>query len=175
MARCIDEVIPGRLYIGSEDARDPAVLAEHAITHIVCLQPEHERRAHQHATLPAHIQEKVYDGFEDAHGVVLTEYIPLVFDTMESALAGDPAARVLVHCAAGVSRSGAMVVAYLMYTYDLDVDEALARVRKARPCVRPNNSFARQLREDVPALIDEMKNERLLVAGTTWLRWLYPA
>lgn len=154
----IDEVIPGRLYIGSEEARDPEVLDEHWITHVVCLQPADERRLHRHQKLPARVEEKTYNGFKDDRGTLITEYIPLVFEYIDDVLGKDPKARVLVHCAAGISRSGAMVTAYLMYKYDLPADEALARLRKARPCVHPNDSFAWQLRHLVPALLVDMRN-----------------
>lgn len=54
---------------------------------------------------------------------------------------------VVVHCGGGVSRSGAVVVAYVMWKHRIAYDEALALVRECRPCVRPNRSFARQLQQ----------------------------
>lgn len=52
---------------------------------------------------------------------------------------------VLVHCAAGVSRSTAVVAAHLMRTEDLSVDAALTRIRHVRPQACPNDGFMRQL------------------------------
>jgi hypothetical protein len=53
---------------------------------------------------------------------------------------------VLVHCAAGVSRSGSVVVDYVRARLGLrDAHEALARVRASRPQVAPNTGFMRQL------------------------------
>lgn len=53
--------------------------------------------------------------------------------------------RCLVHCMAGISRSAALVVGYLMYRDHVPYATALERVRAARPCVQPNDSFAEKL------------------------------
>lgn len=52
---------------------------------------------------------------------------------------------VLVHCQAGMSRSGAVVIAYIMKHSNLSYQEALVRVRSVRQCVCPNIGFVRQL------------------------------
>jgi hypothetical protein len=52
-----------------------------------------------------------------------------------------------VHCRAGVSRSGMVVVAYLMYKNHWTRDQALAFVREKRPQVRPNPAFMERLLE----------------------------
>jgi hypothetical protein len=52
-----------------------------------------------------------------------------------------------VHCRNGVSRSGLIVVAYLMYEHGWQRDEALAFVRKGRPEARPNRAFMALLLE----------------------------
>jgi predicted protein tyrosine phosphatase len=54
--------------------------------------------------------------------------------------------KVLVHCVQGISRSGAVVVAYLMRTCSLDYDSALASARASRSAITPNSGFADQLR-----------------------------
>lgn len=48
---------------------------------------------------------------------------------------------VLVHCGAGISRSGAACCAVLMRRHAIGSDEALRRVRRARKWVRPNEHF----------------------------------
>jgi protein-tyrosine phosphatase len=52
-----------------------------------------------------------------------------------------------VHCAQGVSRSGAVVVYSLMRMHNLSYDAALALARKGRSVAEPNDSFAAQLRK----------------------------
>ena len=55
--------------------------------------------------------------------------------------------RVFVHCRNGVSRSGMVVVAYLMHKNRWSRDEALAFVRSRRPITRPNPAFMELLAE----------------------------
>jgi hypothetical protein len=52
-----------------------------------------------------------------------------------------------VHCRNGVSRSGMVVTAYLMFKNNWTRDEALAFVRSKRPIVRPNRAFMERLLE----------------------------
>jgi len=52
---------------------------------------------------------------------------------------------ILIHCAAGVSRSGATTVAYLMYADNIALEPALQQVKLVRPSVYPNCGFIRQL------------------------------
>jgi hypothetical protein len=52
-----------------------------------------------------------------------------------------------VHCRAGVSRSGMVVVAYLMFKYRWGREQALAFVRQRRDVVRPNLAFLELLDE----------------------------
>ncbi|XP_028936772.1 dual specificity protein phosphatase 12 [Ornithorhynchus anatinus] len=53
---------------------------------------------------------------------------------------------VLVHCHAGVSRSVAVVTAFLMKTQQLSFEEAYARVRALRPQAKMNEGFEEQLK-----------------------------
>jgi len=52
---------------------------------------------------------------------------------------------VLVHCAAGVSRSAATVIAYIMKTNSLPLLDAFKFVLSCRPVVHPNEGFVKQL------------------------------
>lgn len=56
--------------------------------------------------------------------------------------------RVLVHCAAGVSRSSSIVIAHLLLNEEYaSYDEALQAVRAVRPVVQPNTLFEHILRQ----------------------------
>ena len=54
---------------------------------------------------------------------------------------------VLVHCTSGISRSAALLIAYMMQKYSINFDQSLERVRNMRPCAEPNGSFIHQLIE----------------------------
>lgn len=54
--------------------------------------------------------------------------------------------KVFVHCAMGVSRSGALVLAYLMIHQGLSLTEAITAVRLNRD-IGPNTGFLEQLRK----------------------------
>jgi len=52
---------------------------------------------------------------------------------------------VLVHCAAGISRSVSLVLAYLVMHEDMSLNEAYQLVKSRRTIIRPNNGFWTQL------------------------------
>ena len=53
---------------------------------------------------------------------------------------------ILVHCALGMSRSAAVVIAHIMLTERMDVVEAIRDVKSRRPQAGPNPGFYSQLR-----------------------------
>jgi protein-tyrosine phosphatase len=65
---------------------------------------------------------------------------------VEDALTTDTSV-VLIHCAAGSSRSGAIAVALLMRRENLAFHEALQRAQQIRPVILPNPGFVEQLQE----------------------------
>ncbi|KAK1328367.1 hypothetical protein QTO34_011940 [Cnephaeus nilssonii] len=53
--------------------------------------------------------------------------------------------RTLLHCAAGVSRSAALCLAYLMKYHTMSLLEAHTWTKSCRPIIRPNSGFWEQL------------------------------
>jgi predicted protein tyrosine phosphatase len=48
---------------------------------------------------------------------------------------------VYVHCSSGISRSAAVVIAYVMWSLDLQLMKAYDHVRQRRACINPNDGF----------------------------------
>ncbi|EPB68863.1 dual specificity phosphatase, catalytic domain protein [Ancylostoma ceylanicum] len=53
---------------------------------------------------------------------------------------------VFVHCNAGISRAATFVISYLMAHHNMSLQLALETVKHARPKVRPNMGFMKQLK-----------------------------
>jgi atypical dual specificity phosphatase len=71
-------------------------------------------------------------------------YMDAVIDWISTALT--EGGTVLVHCTWGKSRSVAFVVAFLMRTHRVTLDQALAYVQMKRPIAKPNEGFMQHLR-----------------------------
>jgi len=108
------------------------------VTHVVsCLE------SHEHAKvafLQRHFQ-TLFLPARDGMTQDLSHAFPRFFDFADKAHDG----RLLVHCQAGVSRSGTLATAWVMRTQQLSFFEAVTTVRKRRPRVLPNIGFASQL------------------------------
>ena len=53
--------------------------------------------------------------------------------------------KIFIHCECGVSRSATIVIAYLMYKYKLNFNDAYLYIKRIRPEIDPNNGFRKQL------------------------------
>lgn len=53
--------------------------------------------------------------------------------------------RIFIHCAAGVSRSATLLLAYFMLEKGMQCDDAVEYLKKYRPEIDPNPGFMRQL------------------------------
>jgi len=132
----LNEIRP-RLFLGTMmAARDKALLQKHNISHILIVA----------ANLTQHFPEcfKYHQvSLADDESSDLLSHLPSCLQFMSTALAGGGS--VLVHCAAGVSRSATVVISHLMATQRLSVDQAREEVRQRRPVICPNSGFMKQL------------------------------
>uniref|UniRef100_A0A3B3YYD2 Dual specificity protein phosphatase n=1 Tax=Poecilia mexicana TaxID=48701 RepID=A0A3B3YYD2_9TELE len=138
----VNEVWP-KLYIGDESvARDKTRLSSLGVTHVL------NAAAGQHRINTGQMFytdiEVVYHGVEaaDHPEFNLQPFFNSAAQFIDSFLSG----KVLVHCAMGVSRSGALVLAYLMIHQGLTLAEAIVAVRLCRD-IGPNSGFLDQLRK----------------------------
>ena len=142
----MNEILPG-LFLGSTEAANNLLLLQsQSITHILvsameCKPSFPEQFHYLHLKLG------------DAVGSDLISSLPEALAFISAALEGG---KILVHCFAGVSRSASLVVAYVMRTLRLTVQEAVTFVKTHRPCISPNPGFRLQLR----LLEDELFPER---------------
>jgi len=140
--RCIDPpcMVRKGLYISGVEAEHcKGLLKDRGITHILQvgseLRPSHpEHFVYKRLQVSDEEQEDLVGSFKEAF-----EFI----DEARSSKGG----AVLVHCAQGMSRSGTVVVGYLMWKERLSYVTALAHAQRARPVVEPNPGFALQLQD----------------------------
>jgi len=79
----------------------------------------------------------------DEPGVNLYSYFDYVADLIYNNTLKH--VKTLVHCKAGVSRSAALCIAYLMKYHRMTLKDAHDYLKRRRPIIRPNVSFWRQL------------------------------
>ncbi|QDZ25544.1 dual specificity phosphatase [Chloropicon primus] len=131
VAKVLDGVFVG----GIGGAKNKEELDKNGVTHVVNCSPVCHHVCHkEYEYLLVSVYDKSTDNIEDEF-VKSNAFI-------RSAL--DQGGAVFVHCYAGQSRSVTLVVAWLIET-GFTLEEALAKVRKARPSARPNSGFMEQL------------------------------
>lgn len=81
---------------------------------------------------------------DDSYTANITPHIPGVIGFIHAER--QRGKTVLVHCAAGISRSSSVVCAYLMAKYLETYEQAIAKVKSKRPMAEPNQGFVHQLK-----------------------------
>lgn len=140
--------ILGSIYLLSLADLDGSVdlQKEYGITHVISVLegplPEDLTQKYQHLQIQV----------QDVETANLLEHLPTATHFMDSALIPLEDAEgqkhlgaVLVHCAQGVSRSVAVIMAYLMYKYKLKLPQALHAVKRRSENAQPNEGFIKQL------------------------------
>jgi atypical dual specificity phosphatase len=100
----------------------------------------------QFIQVPSGVQQ-VRVPLRDTHEFSLRPHMDWAIDMIATHLSSSRRATVLVLCAGGVSRSPAVMMAYLMKHLRFTLEEAYDHVYTMRPYVRPNNHFFEQLLE----------------------------
>ena len=128
------------IYLGSDQsANDMDKMKELGITHIIVAAHELKCRfPHDFKYVQIDIGDTMYENMLD------------IFENMARYINNvllDKNNKILIHCAAGISRSSSIVIAYLIkYTDMKTFDSAFNFLRKIRPLIEPNPSFIKQLK-----------------------------
>ncbi|XP_051153497.1 serine/threonine/tyrosine-interacting protein B-like [Leptopilina boulardi] len=148
MRRSMQEVVPG-LYLGPYSAASRSnlqSLLDCGITHIVCVRQDIEAYFIK-PNFPDRFKYLVLNIADVATENIIQHFQKVKTFIDESLLSGG---QVLVHGNAGISRSAALVLAYVMETYGLTHVRAYAIVQQRRFCINPNEGFMAQLKEYEP-------------------------
>lgn len=127
-------ILPGRKDYDRDLTDDIADLHQQGVTHIACLVPDEELAHFGVAELLTAFNNA---GFKTYHLPIVDQktcnpdQAQSLISWMNTALAENDQNKVLIHCVAGLGRSGMMAAAYLKST-GLDTEAAIAGVRSAR-------------------------------------------
>jgi len=139
----ISEILSDSLYLSGCSPVTADNLESLGITAVLCaLSESEERRMMSERTLPEHIK-KMYVRLIDTESSDIAAHFDEAgrFIDEETKSGG----RVLVHCAAGISRSCTLILAYLMKYRQYDLRKSFNLVKTSRRVVRPNNGFFSKL------------------------------
>ncbi|KAJ5070471.1 protein phosphatase slingshot [Anaeramoeba ignava] len=129
ISKITDDVYLGNL----TGAQTLETLQEYNITHIICL--------HDSPFFPDKFQYLEIFAF-DIPDFLLLDHFEKTYDFIENAIKSN--GKVFIHCAAGVSRSPTIVIAYFMKKNNWDYQEAHDFVNERRR-ISPNEGFQYQL------------------------------
>ncbi|XP_026147476.1 serine/threonine/tyrosine-interacting protein isoform X2 [Mastacembelus armatus] len=160
MRREMQEILPG-LFLGPYSAAMKSKLPDlerQGITHIVCVRQNIEANFIK-PNFPHTFRYLVLD-IADNPVENIIRYFPTTKEFIDNCLA--TGGKVLVHGNAGISRSAALVIAYLMETFGMKyrrcgcnpltlccvhTRDAFSHVQERRFCINPNVGFVHQLQE----------------------------
>ncbi|XP_035242128.1 dual specificity protein phosphatase 18-like [Anguilla rostrata] len=132
----VSQITPTLFLSGKDAAMNKALIFNRGITLIINVTPEHTSPSYQGVEC---LQVPVSD---QPHARLCDH-----FENVAERIHGNQTGSTLVHCAAGMSRSPALVMAYLMRYRGVTLRQAHDWVRDCRPYIRPNAGFWRQLLE----------------------------
>ncbi|BFZ11793.1 hypothetical protein BsWGS_14832 [Bradybaena similaris] len=145
MRRQMQEIVPG-LFLGPYAAAMKSkleCLQNAGITHIVCIRQSIEANFIR-PNFPQHFRYLVLD-IADSPTENIIKHFKQTKEFIDDCLA--LGGKVLVHGNGGISRSAAVVIAYVMEKYSLSCREAVASVSMKRFCISLNDGFLNQLAE----------------------------
>ncbi|XP_039591224.1 dual specificity protein phosphatase 12 [Polypterus senegalus] len=129
-------VLPRLFLGGAADVSEPRTLSESGITHLLTVDAEEPRLADSFKT-------KFVFALDESCTDLLS-FLDECIQFISDALALETN-NVLVHCHAGVSRSAAVIIAFMMKTCKLTLKDAHVRLENIKSDIRVNDEFLHQL------------------------------
>uniref|UniRef100_A0A0F7Z5D0 Serine/threonine/tyrosine-interacting protein-like n=1 Tax=Crotalus adamanteus TaxID=8729 RepID=A0A0F7Z5D0_CROAD len=145
MRREMQEILPG-LFLGPYSSAMKSklpILQKHGITHVICIRQNIEANfikpnfQHLFRYLVLDIADNPIEN--------IIRFFPMTKEFIDGSL--QTGGKVLVHGNAGISRSAALVIAYIMETFGVKYRDAFTYVQERRFCINPNAGFVHQLQE----------------------------
>lgn len=122
--------------LGDQEMAHPDIINQFNIRAVVRMAAKYE--------LPPDVQSYTL-WIDDDPETNIAQYFYQIFNFIDSF--AERGQRVLVHCAAGISRSATVVIAYLMQLERRGLEAAFDKVKQLSPIICPNTGFMKQLRE----------------------------
>jgi len=134
--------ITPNIYLGSSICRDETVISMLRITHVLSFSDYAEKTIQLSNIKTLHYQ--ISDSLSTDFLSLFSSIVRWISKSID-----DDRGILLIHCEQGVSRSAAIVIAYLLYSneYFSTVNEAFQFVKSKRGVIRPNQSFMEQLEQ----------------------------
>lgn len=138
------------LCIGTwKDASNPELLRQHGIRYVLNVAKEVDPVAAADQMAQSNFFVTLSIPMNDCHSQDLAAHLRSAFLFIEQAR--EAQSRVLVHCRRGISRSAAIVIAYLMASEHRSYENALQYVTARRSCISLNLAFQEHLAEYRPS------------------------
>jgi len=144
MQEICDGIFLGPYACAAKNKRE--YLKENGITHLVCIRHVMEANVIK----PNFPEDFTYQVLEIADSIDqnIIQFLPRTKSFIDEALKSQ--GKVLIHGNAGISRSAAIVIGYVMEKFGVSYKQAFQFVQSKRFCVNPNNNFMHQLIEYEP-------------------------
>jgi len=135
------QVLPGLLLGAWSAASDSSVLRKRKVTHVVSIVSAEQQQMPEFIRGHLHI----YANDKEDAAEKLAAHFPEICRFIDAAR-NEPRGVVFVHCGAGISRAPTAAASYIMWKLGVPAALAIQLIRAARPCIRPNVGFVKQLR-----------------------------
>ncbi|NXF12430.1 STYX protein, partial [Smithornis capensis] len=152
MRREMQEILPG-LFLGPYSSAMKSklpILQKHGITHVICIRQNIEANFIK-PNFQQLFRYLVLDIADNPVENIIRFFpmvkIPSIHTNVLIPFFISSSGKVLVHGNAGISRSAALVIAYIMETFGVKYRDAFTYVQERRFCINPNAGFVHQLQE----------------------------